>query len=414
MTIVKRIKKNIPQLFRFGVVGSVGAAINFFVYFVASEIVHLGVNLSAICAFCVAVSNNYALNHLWTFRAENGRNPVNFRQFAYYFLGNIQGLIINLVVLNLVVILAGINYHFWGQALGILLGMLSNFIFAKKFVFNKRVANKNISQNPSKNIELFFYVMLVGFCFACGYHAILGAIGMDWPWNTFLFLPSDRFNDWHNSVAQAASLNPYYHPEPAYVATYFPLTYVLLKVGVGHSAITSISIYFFISIALLILTAGLARTLVHTSHIDSNTHCLKDIVLLVIACLISYPVIFALDRGNIDLWIGLLSALFVLTQRTRFDLVGLVSLSIAIALKGYPAVFLLLLVSDRKYRNAIFCSFLALFMSGITLYFMWDGFGRNLDGFLYNLNSYYRLYVIGGRSLFASFRPLQCDEVGLF
>lgn len=147
MTLFKRIKRNIPKLFRFGVVGLVGAAINFFVYFVASEIVHLGVNMSAICAFCVAVSNNYVLNHLWTFRAENELNPVNFRQFAYYLLGNIQGLIINLVVLNLVVILAGINYHFWGQALGILLGMLSNFIFAKKLVFNKRVANKTGNSN---------------------------------------------------------------------------------------------------------------------------------------------------------------------------------------------------------------------------------------------------------------------------
>jgi len=141
MTLLKRIRRNIPKLFRFGIVGSVGAAINFLVYFVASENAHLSVNISAICAFCVAVSNNYVLNHLWTFKTENESNAVNFRQFTYYFLGNIQGLIINLVVLNLVVIFAGIGYHFWGQALGILLGMLSNFIFAKKFVFNRRLTN---------------------------------------------------------------------------------------------------------------------------------------------------------------------------------------------------------------------------------------------------------------------------------
>jgi len=141
MTLYKRIKRNIPKLFRFGIVGSIGAAINFLVYFVAAEHVHLGVNMSAICAFCVAVSNNYVLNHLWTFRVENESNAVNFRQFSYYFLGNIQGLIINLVVLNLVVIFAGISFHFWGQALGIVLGMLSNFIFAEKIVFNKRIVN---------------------------------------------------------------------------------------------------------------------------------------------------------------------------------------------------------------------------------------------------------------------------------
>jgi putative flippase GtrA len=122
-------------------VGSVGAAINFLVYFVASENVHLSVNISAICAFCVAVTNNYIINHLWTFGAENEFNALNFRQYIYYFLGNIQGLIINLVVLNLGIALVGIHYHFWGQLLGILLGMLSNFIFAKKFVFKKQGSN---------------------------------------------------------------------------------------------------------------------------------------------------------------------------------------------------------------------------------------------------------------------------------
>ena len=413
MTIFNRIKRNFPQLLRFGVVGTVGAAINFLVYFLASEILHLGINISAICAFCVAVSNNYVLNHLWTFRVENECTSVNFRQFTYYFLGNIQGLIINLVVLNFVVIFMGTHYHFWGQAGGILVGMVSNYIFAKKIVFNKRVATNNRSQAPSKNIQLFFNLMLAGFLFACGYHAILGAIGMDWPWNSFLFMPNDRFNDWYNSIAQAASINPYYYVGPA-LAAYFPVTYVLLKVGVGYSPALSISIYFIISIALLILTISLARTLVSKAHVASNSHCLKDIILLTVGCLISYPVIFALDRGNIDLWISLLCTFFVVTQRSRLELIGLVSLSIAIALKGYPAVFLLLLVSDRKYSSVIFCPLLSLSMTVVTLYFMWDGFCLNLDGFLSNLNSYYRIYVIGGGSLFASSDPYNATRLIYF
>lgn len=103
----------------------------------ASELADLGVNLSAIFAFGVAVTNNYILNHLWTFKAENGDNTINFRQFTYYLVGNVQGLLINLVVLNFVVVVVGMKFHLLGQALGILFGMLSNFIFAKKFVFTK-------------------------------------------------------------------------------------------------------------------------------------------------------------------------------------------------------------------------------------------------------------------------------------
>jgi putative flippase GtrA len=129
------IKRNLPKLIRFGMVGSVGAGINFAAYYFAFEYAHFGVNLSAVTAFCIAVINNYVLNHIWTFRAENGSRTVNLRQFAYYLVGNIQGLMINLVILNLVVMAAGEQYHFFGQALGIMFGMLSNFIFAKKLVF---------------------------------------------------------------------------------------------------------------------------------------------------------------------------------------------------------------------------------------------------------------------------------------
>jgi dolichol-phosphate mannosyltransferase len=142
MTFHKRIKRNIPKLFQFGIVGSVGAVINLTVYFIASDIFHLNLNMSAISAFFVAVSNNYVLNHLWTFKDESNNYAVSFHKFTYYFFCNIFGLIINLVVLNIVVSYVGVNNHFFGQALGIFMGMLSNFIFAKKIVFNKNSSNK--------------------------------------------------------------------------------------------------------------------------------------------------------------------------------------------------------------------------------------------------------------------------------
>ena len=267
----------------------------------------------------------------------------------------------------------------------------------------------NRIQNTSKKIQLFFYFMLAGFFLACLYHGTLDWMGYSWPWNTFLFDPSDRYNDWYNSVAQAASVNPYYSSNHA-LATYFPVFYVLLKVAVGHGPVTSISIYFLISIILLILAACIARILIWHNG-DSAFQYTKDALFLVLATLISYPVIFALDRGNIDIWIGLLGTIFVLTQRTKFWAVGLLFLSLAISLKGYPAVLLLLLVSERQYMRAIFCSIFALLISLITLHFLWDGFDLNLTGFLSNLNSYYGMYVLGPHSLFASSDPYNATRL---
>ena len=127
--------------------------------------------------------------------------------------------------------------------------------------------------------------------------------------------------------------------------------------------------------------------------------------MLVVASLISYPVLFALDRGNIDLWVALLAVVCVVTLRTNFQLMGLFALSLAIALKGYSAIFLLLLIGDRKYGSAIFCLCLAILMSGLTLLFMWDGFEKNLSGFQHNLDLYYQYYVLGPWSMFASSDP---------
>ncbi len=136
--LVVKVQRNLAKLIKFGVVGSTGAIINFSVYYFVFEQLHFGVNLSAIFAFCISVINNYILNHWWTFSAENKGNPVNIRQFIYYFMGNLQGLGINLIILNMTIYFMGMDYHLVGQALGIICGMTSNFIFAKRIVFSER------------------------------------------------------------------------------------------------------------------------------------------------------------------------------------------------------------------------------------------------------------------------------------
>jgi putative flippase GtrA len=129
------LKIDFTKVLRFGIVGSIGTVINFTVYYVMAEIATLGLNVSAIAAFSVAVTINYAINHQWTFRAENGNHPLNLRQFTYYLLGNLVGLLVNLFVLNVLVAIIGIQYHLVWQMLGIACGMVFNFAFAMIVVF---------------------------------------------------------------------------------------------------------------------------------------------------------------------------------------------------------------------------------------------------------------------------------------
>jgi putative flippase GtrA len=145
-----KIKHNVHTLLRFGIVGSVGSGLNVAVYYAMTEFFSLRLNVSAMGAFGVAVISNYILNHQWTFSVENENRPANVRQFKYYLLGNLVGLLFNLFVLNIVVAIAGIRFHIAGQMLGIACGMVFNFLFAKKIVF----AVVNVLKSDSIACEL--------------------------------------------------------------------------------------------------------------------------------------------------------------------------------------------------------------------------------------------------------------------
>mgnify|MGYP000205657716 CR=1 FL=1 len=137
------LRENSSKLLKFSLVGLIGTGINFLTYYAITEMIGLNLNVGAIGAFCVAITSNYILNHEWTFSIENHGRPINFMQFTYYIAGNLVGLGVNLLVLNILVALAGTTYHLIWQAIGIFSGMIFNFLFAKKLVF--KIANSRIS-----------------------------------------------------------------------------------------------------------------------------------------------------------------------------------------------------------------------------------------------------------------------------
>ncbi|MBT4732678.1 GtrA family protein [Candidatus Woesearchaeota archaeon] len=136
MSIYSLIKRNFKLLFCFGLVGTLGSIINISAYSIFTNIYGFNVNYAAILAFFIAAGNNYILNHYWTFAEMMIDKPLNVRNFSRYVMVNIFGLIINLIVLNLLIYNFGLEFHIQAQFLGILSGMMLNFIFSKKVVFN--------------------------------------------------------------------------------------------------------------------------------------------------------------------------------------------------------------------------------------------------------------------------------------
>ena len=125
---------DIHKIIKFGIVGASGTLINIITYYLLNKF-GLGINISAVGAFCVAVTNNYLINHLWTFNDVNYQIGINFKYYIKYFVGNLFGLGANLIILNLILFFFGKDHYIVAQFIGILFGMTINFLFAKHFVF---------------------------------------------------------------------------------------------------------------------------------------------------------------------------------------------------------------------------------------------------------------------------------------
>jgi hypothetical protein len=101
--------------------------------------------------------------------------------------------------------------------------------------------------------------------------------------------------------------------------------------------------------------------------------------------LMSYPYLMLLDRGNTEIFVFTALALFlVFYLRERYVLSALF-LAAAASMKIYPAVFGLLFLCDRKYKEAFIACGAFLLLSVVALFCFQGGFVANL---LYVLNGF--------------------------
>jgi putative flippase GtrA len=128
-----RKRKNWEQLAKFCAVGAAGYLVNLAVYTVLLDAVGLNYISAAVGSFVVAVTNNYALNRLWTFRAQRG--GVAYQGMRFLIVSTVA-LLANLAVLHLLVTL-GLG-EVVAQAIAIVLVTPVNFVGNKLWSFGPR------------------------------------------------------------------------------------------------------------------------------------------------------------------------------------------------------------------------------------------------------------------------------------
>lgn len=132
------------QFAKFALVGGLGTVTNLALFFTLVDVAILGTVPplvgSAIC-FLVAVTQNYAFNELWTFRwAPDDDSPpesLSFNRYAKFVAASLVGFAINAGVLVALLAAFAFPLALIPQALGILAGMLFNFIASRRVVFRR-------------------------------------------------------------------------------------------------------------------------------------------------------------------------------------------------------------------------------------------------------------------------------------
>jgi dolichol-phosphate mannosyltransferase len=122
---------NWVQLFKFGVVGASGYAINIAVFALLTQALDLHHIWGALGAFCVAVSNNFFWNRHWTFDASEGHAGF---QAARFFTVSVIALGFNLALLELLVTAVGLA-EVPSQALAVAAATPVNFVGNKLWTF---------------------------------------------------------------------------------------------------------------------------------------------------------------------------------------------------------------------------------------------------------------------------------------
>jgi len=127
-------RKVIDEFFKFGLVGLLGTFINLFILYIFTEFGGVYYLVSAIIAFFVAVTHNFILNKLWTFKEKI--NHLFTKKYIQFFIVSIFSLVINLVFLYIFTEFLNI-YYMISQFLSIGISFIANFIGNKIWTFKK-------------------------------------------------------------------------------------------------------------------------------------------------------------------------------------------------------------------------------------------------------------------------------------
>jgi len=137
-----KINNAIDQFIKFAVTGGLGSVTNLSIFFLCADLAKLPEIPISIGCFIIAVTQNYIINHLWSFRQESHAEKLSIKKWFMFMCGSLLGLTINIIVMRFIIKHFNIPWKFIAQACGIAAGMVFNFTVSKLVIFKRR---KNVN-----------------------------------------------------------------------------------------------------------------------------------------------------------------------------------------------------------------------------------------------------------------------------
>lgn len=203
-----------------------------------------------------------------------------------------------------------------------------------------------------------------------------------YPYDTFLFNPADHFStapsvigvhafgDLWAPLVQSSSGSPYLPGKLGFPSNYLPFTHLILR------PLADLPYRLVLAAWEIGTVVGMAALWLWSSK---GLRAIDRTWLTLTGSLLAYPVLFQLDRANVEILVfGCTAGAVVLTYSQRAKPLQAVLLSSAIALKGFPILLLLVPIVRREWRAVIAVLSSSLLESIVALLTFRGGLIENL------------------------------------
>jgi dolichol-phosphate mannosyltransferase len=126
------------QFLKFALTGGLGTITNLAIFFLCADIFRLPEIPVSIFCFFIAATQNYIINHTWSFRRNMAKEALSLKKLLQFIILSLFGLTVNIGAMKIILLRFIIPYKFIAQGAGIACGMIVNFVFSKRLVFRRK------------------------------------------------------------------------------------------------------------------------------------------------------------------------------------------------------------------------------------------------------------------------------------